>query len=51
MDFLINKETVDQIGIPTGFPLWDKAIGGGLRRGTISVISARSKQREKLAST
>lgn len=44
MDFLINKETVDQIGIPTGFPLWDKAIGGGLRRGTISVISARSKQ-------
>jgi replicative DNA helicase len=33
---------VDQIGVPTGFPEFDRAIGGGLRRGTINVIGART---------
>jgi len=34
---------VDQIGIPTGFPVYDSAIGGGLRRSTVNVIAARPK--------
>lgn len=34
---------VDQIGIPTGFPNYDKAIGGGLRKGSVNVIGARIK--------
>lgn len=34
---------IDQIGIPTGFSEYDKAIGGGLRKGTINVVAARSK--------
>lgn len=45
VDFLVNREEIDQIGIPTGYTLWDQAVGGGLRRGTISVIAARPKQR------
>jgi replicative DNA helicase len=39
----LEAEEVDQIGIPTGFPIWDEAIGGGLRRGTITVKGARPK--------
>ncbi|MCW4040843.1 MAG: hypothetical protein NWE83_08865 [Candidatus Bathyarchaeota archaeon] len=31
------------IGIPTGFPAYDKAIGGGLRRKCVDLISARPK--------
>lgn len=44
--YLRNKiaNPVDQIGIPTGFPIYDTAIGGGLRGGTISVVGARLKQ-------
>lgn len=34
---------IDQIGIPTGFPVYDQAIGGGLRRSTVNVIAARPK--------
>jgi replicative DNA helicase len=32
-----------QIGIPTGFPSWDKAIGGGLERGGVNLIGSRTK--------
>lgn len=39
----IEAEIVDQVGIPTGFPLYDEAIGGGLRRGTVTVKGARPK--------
>jgi replicative DNA helicase len=39
----LEENKVDQIGIPTGFPVYDKAIGGGLRKGTINVIGARPK--------
>lgn len=44
-DYLQDREEnqVDQIGIPTGFPKYDFAIGGGLRRGTVNVIGARTK--------
>tara|TARA_R110002020_G_scaffold328755_1_gene544694 strand:- start:1094 stop:2533 length:1440 start_codon:yes stop_codon:yes gene_type:complete len=34
---------IDQVGIPTGFNKYDFAIGGGLRKGTVSVIGARPK--------
>jgi len=34
---------IDQIGIPTGFPVYDSAIGGGLRKSTVNVIAARPK--------
>jgi replicative DNA helicase len=37
------KNPLDQIGIPTGFDKYDFAIGGGLRKGTISMIGARTK--------
>ena len=40
---LLASEPVDQVGIPTGFPLFDEAIGGGPRPGTITVIGSRSK--------
>lgn len=39
---LINSP-IDQVGIPTGFPVYDQAIGGGLRKSTINVIAARPK--------
>lgn len=41
---------IDQVGIPTGFPVYDQAIGGGLRRGTINVIAARPKVGKTLLS-
>jgi replicative DNA helicase len=34
---------IGQVGIPTGFPAYDHAIGGGLRKSTINVIAARPK--------
>ena len=34
---------IAQVGISTGFPAYDIAIGGGLRKSTINVIAARPK--------
>lgn len=34
---------VGQIGVSSGFPIYDKAIGGGFRRGSVSMIGARTK--------
>lgn len=34
----------DIVGLPTGFPGWDAAIGGGLRPATVNVVGARPKQ-------
>ena len=34
---------IEQVGISTGFPQYDKAIGGGFRRGTVNIIGARPK--------
>lgn len=44
-DYLVDRAAnpVDQIGIATGFPKYDFAIGGGLRKGTVNVIGARTK--------
>lgn len=33
-----------ETGIPTGFELFDEAIGGGMRAGTVNVIAARPKR-------
>lgn len=46
----LEENKVDQIGIPTGFPIYDQAIGGGLRKGTINVIGARPKTGKTLLS-
>ena len=42
LEYLEENQT-DQLGIPTGYPTYDYAIGGGLRRGTVNVIGARPK--------
>jgi replicative DNA helicase len=46
----LQTNVVDQVGIPTGFPVYDQAIGGGLRKGTINVIGARPKVGKTLLS-
>jgi replicative DNA helicase len=46
---LINNP-IDQVGIPTGFPVYDQAIGGGLRKSTVNVIAARPKTGKTLLS-
>ena len=50
--YLAELETkkVDQVGISTGFPIYDQAIGGGLRKGTVNVIAARPKTGKTLLS-
>jgi len=42
LTYLMN-DPQEQVGISTGFPTFDQAIGGGLRPATINVIGARSK--------
>lgn len=51
-DYINNllENKIDQVGIPTGFPVYDQAIGGGLRKGTINVIAARPKVGKTLLS-
>jgi len=49
IDQLINNP-IDQVGIPTGFPAYDQAIGGGLRKSTVNVIAARPKTGKTLLS-
>lgn len=46
----LEENPIDQIGIPTGFPIYDQAIGGGLRKGTVNVIAARPKTGKTLLS-
>lgn len=43
IDELLSKEIVSEVGVSTGFPLWDMAIGGGLRKGTVNLTGARPK--------
>lgn len=42
IDFLTENKC-DIIGIPTGFSKYDEAIGGGLRRKCVDLVSARPK--------
>ena len=46
----LQNNVIDQVGIPTGFPVYDQAIGGGLRKGTVNVIGARPKTGKTLLS-
>lgn len=46
----LAENPIDQIGIPTGFPIYDQSIGGGLRRSTVNVIAARPKTGKTLLS-
>lgn len=46
----LEDHKLDQVGIPTGFPIYDQAIGGGLRKGTVNVIAARPKVGKTLLS-
>ena len=39
----LAEKPISMMGISTGFPIYDQAIGGGLRDGTINVIGARPK--------
>ncbi len=39
----LSETPQDLVGLPTGFPAWDTAIGGGLRPATVNVIGARPK--------
>jgi replicative DNA helicase len=42
IDYLAKNPVIIP-GLPSGYPRWDKCIGGGLRRGTVNVICARPK--------
>jgi len=44
------ENPIDQVGISTGFPIYDQSIGGGLRKGTVNVIGARPKTGKTLLS-
>lgn len=46
----LEDNPIDQVGIPTGFPVYDKSIGGGLRKGTVNIIGARPKTGKTLLS-
>lgn len=39
----LSENVSDNVGIPTGFPRYDAAIGGGLRRKCVYLIAARPK--------
>ena len=39
----LSETPKDIIGLPTGFPAWDTAIGGGFRPATVNVVGARQK--------
>lgn len=43
IDYLIANP-VEMVGVSTGYPLYDIAIGGGLRRGSVNLVGARAKQ-------
>jgi replicative DNA helicase len=40
----LEKTPQDIVGLPTGFPTWDTAIGGGFRQATVNIVGARQKQ-------
>lgn len=40
----LSETPQDIVGLPTGFPAWDVAIGGGFRPATVNVLGARPKK-------
>jgi replicative DNA helicase len=47
----LAENPIDQVGLSTGFPIFDKAIGGGLRGGSVNVVGARMKVGKSVLST
>ncbi|MFA5759530.1 MAG: DnaB-like helicase C-terminal domain-containing protein, partial [Clostridia bacterium] len=43
LETILISEPVTHVGLPTGFPIWDEAVGNGIRKGTVHVIGARPK--------
>lgn len=39
----LKENPKENIGISTGYPMYDSIIGGGIRRGTVGLIGARTK--------
>lgn len=39
----IEENPIEQVGISTSFSIYDEAIGGGLRKGSVNIIAARPK--------
>ena len=39
----LESNPIDQVGISSGFPIYDQSIGGGFRKGTVNIIAARPK--------
>jgi len=39
----LSESPQDIVGLPTGFPAWDMAMGGGFRPATVNVVGARTK--------
>lgn len=39
----LSRNPVDILGIPSGFPLYDQYIGGGIRRAGVHLMGARAK--------
>lgn len=39
----LSDNPIENIGIPSGYPTYDLAIGGGFRNGTVNMIGARPK--------
>ena len=39
----LEENPIDLVGLSTGFPIYDQAIGGGLRKSTVNVIAASPK--------
>lgn len=48
IDFLINNPR-NTVGVSSGWKQYDRALGGGLRDGTINMIGARPKQGKSVA--
>jgi replicative DNA helicase len=39
----LEANPINQVGVSTGFAVYDEAIGGGMRRGSVNIIAARPK--------
>lgn len=37
----LEKNPIENVGISTGMPIYDRSIGGGLRNGSVDVVAAR----------
>lgn len=45
IEFVETNENVN-VGVPTPFPIWNDAVGGGIRRGGVALVITRPKGRK-----